>query len=219
MDKKQCSFKTCNRIAKTRGLCDTHDSQNRRGQPLRIPRASPRKTEVSCLFNGCDRWAKKKGLCGTHYDQQLNGIPLREIRPRYPDGLTCVVEYCDRKVVSNFMCKGHAQQFRRVGRVSPFRRVDPTLKRKSQKKSNDKRRAIKRDAFVQDIDRDLILEVSGGVCYLCGWELDIDDWQLEHIIPLSRGGKHAYHNVAASCSPCNLGKSYKDLVQVCTMKF
>ena len=47
-------------------------------------------------------------------------------------------------------------------------------------------------------------------CYLCG------DWlsepaQLDHIIPISRGGHHGYCNVALTHAACNYSKGDKDL--------
>jgi 5-methylcytosine-specific restriction endonuclease McrA len=42
-------------------------------------------------------------------------------------------------------------------------------------------------------------------CYYCGCDLG-DDWQLEHKIPLSRGGAHTLSNLAMSCPECNRDK-------------
>src|SRR5258706_1183763 len=47
------------------------------------------------------------------------------------------------------------------------------------------------------IDRNKVFERDQGVCWIC--ELPISDkWELDHKIPLSRGGHHTYTNVAAS---------------------
>src|SRR5205085_5751073 len=72
-------------------------------------------------------------------------------------------------------------------------------------------KARKRQAFIQDIDKDLIYDIYNGCCYLCGFELE-DGWHLDHIQPLVLGGKHSYANVAPACSYCNLTKNKTTLV-------
>ena len=39
-------------------------------------------------------------------------------------------------------------------------------------------------------------------CQYCGGLAD----SIDHVMPRSRGGEHAWENVAAACRPCNLGK-------------
>lgn len=39
-------------------------------------------------------------------------------------------------------------------------------------------------------------------CQYCGEQAD----SIDHIMPRSRGGEHAWENVAAACRPCNLSK-------------
>jgi 5-methylcytosine-specific restriction endonuclease McrA len=39
-------------------------------------------------------------------------------------------------------------------------------------------------------------------CQYCGDRAD----SIDHVMPRSRGGAHAWENVAAACRPCNLGK-------------
>ena len=69
------------------------------------------------------------------------------------------------------------------------------------------RQARKRGApVVEDIRRADIWERDGGICYLCGLPCDPDNWHLEHLIPLSRGGNHSADNVAASHPECNRAK-------------
>ena len=75
-----------------------------------------------------------------------------------------------------------------------------------------KRCAIKLDAFVEDVDPQVLVERDGTACYLCGTELmfHIDNAvHIEHKTPLSRMGKHSYENTALACVTCNLSKSDK----------
>lgn len=75
------------------------------------------------------------------------------------------------------------------------------------------------------IDKDISLEKlykrDGGICYLCGKLCDYDDYHIDngikicgkrypsvdHVIPLSRGGKHQWENVRLAHLDCNIKKS------------
>lgn len=48
-----------------------------------------------------------------------------------------------------------------------------------------------------------LLAETGGCCIYCGRRLDEFSASIEHIIPLSRGGKNEEINIVASCMPCN----------------
>lgn len=72
----------------------------------------------------------------------------------------------------------------------------------------------------QIVDKDITLEAlyrrDSGVCYLCGKPCDWDDKSnnavgmnypsIDHIIPVSRGGLHAWDNVRLAHFGCNLRK-------------
>lgn len=52
---------------------------------------------------------------------------------------------------------------------------------------------------------------SGFRCEYCNRDLlasfnDYDSWQIDHVIPLSKGGIHEYDNMAVSCKTCNFLK-------------
>ncbi len=42
-----------------------------------------------------------------------------------------------------------------------------------------------------------------GVCYLCDRWVDWDDFELDHVTPISRGGSNAATNLAVSHHRCN----------------
>jgi len=46
-------------------------------------------------------------------------------------------------------------------------------------------------------------------CYLCGEVVLINDRHVDHIVPLSKGGRHVASNLAVACAACNLRKSAK----------
>ena len=73
----------------------------------------------------------------------------------------------------------------------------------------------------QMIDSDITLEAlyrrDSGVCYLCGKQCDWDDKDgnkvgpnypsIDHLIPVARGGLHAWSNVRLAHFKCNVDKS------------
>ena len=90
--------------------------------------------------------------------------------------------------------------------------------------------AIKKDRRIRKIrhmvvDKNITLERlyerDNGRCYICGNVCDWDDYAIEqgvfiaynnypsidHIVPLSKGGKHAWNNVKLACRGCNSRKS------------
>lgn len=52
---------------------------------------------------------------------------------------------------------------------------------------------------------------SGFRCEYCNRDLlasfnDYDSWQIDHVMPSSKGGIHEYDNMAVSCKTCNFLK-------------
>jgi 5-methylcytosine-specific restriction endonuclease McrA len=67
------------------------------------------------------------------------------------------------------------------------------------------RRARKLEAFVEHVDPSTVFEMHGGMCGVCN-EFIAGDFHVDHIVPLSRGGAHAYINVQPAHPMCNLKK-------------
>ena len=55
---------------------------------------------------------------------------------------------------------------------------------------------------------------DGNKCQYCGKKFKSEDLNLDHVIPVSRGGKNSWYNVVCSCVSCNLRKGNKPLVEV-----
>lgn len=75
------------------------------------------------------------------------------------------------------------------------------------------RRALKRDAqgthTLEDVKR--ILEIQNGYCAYCEADLEPTGYHVDHIRPLSRGGRNDIINLVCACPTCNLSKSDKTL--------
>lgn len=73
--------------------------------------------------------------------------------------------------------------------------------------SNSKRRAQKRKTATSNISIYISkLFAEQNYCYYCK---SSDKLQIEHLIPLSRGGGHTEDNVTLACKACNLQKGNK----------
>lgn len=90
-----------------------------------------------------------------------------------------------------------------------WRKRNPGLARMK----DDRRRALKANAFVEDVDIAIVYEASAGICYVCGDHIDpalkfpdLHSLTLEHVHPLSRGGSHSYANCSVSHYRCNSSK-------------
>lgn len=46
-------------------------------------------------------------------------------------------------------------------------------------------------------------------CQYCGIKFRSEDLNLDHVIPVSRGGKSTWENVVCSCIPCNKRKGHR----------
>ena len=81
-------------------------------------------------------------------------------------------------------------------RANPHKEVERTQRRRVRKAANGV-------YLVTDRDYRRILE---SPCVACGSTQDI---QVDHIIPIARGGRHAVGNLQALCRSCNTSKGAK----------
>jgi 5-methylcytosine-specific restriction endonuclease McrA len=61
-------------------------------------------------------------------------------------------------------------------------------------------------AWIEDVDLDVLYKRDEGVCGLCLKPCSRNQASRDHIVPISRGGKHEYSNVRLTHKKCN---SYK----------
>lgn len=80
----------------------------------------------------------------------------------------------------------------------------------------ERRRARKATAFVEDVFIDELLSLHDNRCGICGGAIPLDVKfgsplypHLDHIVPLSKGGKHSYANSQPAHASCNLQKGDK----------
>lgn len=51
-----------------------------------------------------------------------------------------------------------------------------------------------------------------GICYYCKKQFTADELTMDHVVPLSRGGKTEKNNVVACCKACNTEKKSRLLM-------
>jgi 5-methylcytosine-specific restriction endonuclease McrA len=56
-----------------------------------------------------------------------------------------------------------------------------------------------------------VLDRSKGVCSYCSNFVGVAALGPDHVVPLSRGGRHALENIVAACSACNYSKGARDV--------
>ena len=71
----------------------------------------------------------------------------------------------------------------------------PNLPQKDPKRSFD------------EAQRQVIFRRDKGICQICGKECEWNDWEADHIVPWSKGGKTEIENGQVLCSTCNQKKS------------
>ena len=72
-----------------------------------------------------------------------------------------------------------------------------------------RRRAIKLETCVEDCsDKERLLR-SSRFCHWCCVALTPETLEIDHVIPLSRGGHHVPDNLVSTCEHCNRSKGKK----------
>ena len=127
-------------------------------------------------------------------------------------GRPCAFEGCERSHRAKGFCAYHYK----VEFYPDWRTrwpEDPEKRRKGLRKKTQLRRARLRDSEAESIDRDDIGERDGWRCGLCGKKVNRTlayphprSPSLDHIVPLSLGGRHASENVQISHLECNHAK-------------
>lgn len=65
-----------------------------------------------------------------------------------------------------------------------------------------KKSVVKRKSFSPN-ERKIIYKKTKALCYLCGEFVDFDSFEVEHKVPLSKGGTNNLNNLFCSCHCCN----------------
>lgn len=75
------------------------------------------------------------------------------------------------------------------------------------------RRARSAGVSVGIVSYESIVERDGLHCYLCGKPTTENDFEFDHVIPLSKGGPHSVDNVRVTHAFCNRSKKNKNALE------
>jgi 5-methylcytosine-specific restriction endonuclease McrA len=116
--------------------------------------------------------------------------------------------------------RDHAEEFaayQRAWRIANLEKVKATQAARNEKVPEERRliqarrRAARRTGGdLTDAEWQEILEAFDSRCAYCD---SPDRLELEHVVPLSRGGRHTKSNVVPACRPCNRSKGNKTLAE------
>lgn len=110
-------------------------------------------------------------------------------------------ERCKQYYRSNFeRIKEYKKQNRKSYNYDPLKRKELYARRRAR---------LRRARQIERIDRVAIIERDNSTCYLCGRVLKPPEIELDHVIPISRGGLHIATNLKVACRTCNARKYNK----------
>lgn len=87
-----------------------------------------------------------------------------------------------------------------------YRTDHPGQVRNLYRKAAHVRRARELEVFVEAVDPRVVYEMHGGMCGICKEFVAYEDFEVDHIIPIAKGGLHAYVNVQPAHLFCNRSK-------------
>jgi len=86
------------------------------------------------------------------------------------------------------------------GIKSPYKSIEP-IDNTIIQREKEKERKLRNSAW-------WMRKTASGVCYYCGRNVGRKHLTMDHVIPLSRGGKSTRGNLVPACKQCNNMKKY-----------
>lgn len=193
---KSCTFEGCGLPHVARGLCNGHYSQRSRGVDLK-PLVRP---TVGCLFPACDGRHKGKGYCEIHLKQLREGKELKPVVRRmimnHPD--TCTVEGCSKPYKAIGLCAAHQK--------AKWNAENPE---KTRAYVHTRRGYLANAGRFEPYSEKFLRNVYGAKCIYPGCA-ETENLQVDHIVPLSKGGSNHVANLQLLCQYHNLSKHNRD---------
>ena len=162
-------------------------------QPLRedFETDGDKRSRMKCKqYDECGRDAYAKGMCLMHYKRQWRKTDSGQEATQ----------------------RDYAKQVNNPERLAVKRAAMSAWSKANRQKCNAidrKRRMTLRDAYhspTSDLEEALCAFLMPR-CMKCG---GMDRLELDHVVPVSKGGRHEYENFQTLCKRCNSGKKDRD---------
>lgn len=122
-------------------------------------------------------------------------------RDWYQKNREAQLEYCRARYIKNMQDPAWLAKERERKRMEHIKH--PERKRSAVRRRRARAANAQGSHNANDIKR--ILESQGGVCVYCKSSLD-DGYEVDHVVPLSRGGSNSPENLQCLCPSCNGSK-------------
>ena len=114
---------------------------------------------------------------------------------------------CSASTVARNLDPAQAERSRRYAKA--WKRRHPRRARRQVRRH----RARYPERALVDRRRAAVLELHGHVCWLCGGVVEARDLNIDHVIPVSKGGTSALANLRPAHSKCNWEKGTRLLAE------
>lgn len=167
-----------------------------RGEPVRFVHGHNRRKERTVPTEKCcPRCESVKSASAFYADKTKS------------DGLSSYCKTC-RKFVSSESFRANPQKH--LTRMQKWRKVNAG--RQSSLAADYEARKL--NAFVEHVSRCQVWERNQGLCGICGEDADLDNFHVDHIVALARGGEHSYANTQVAHPSCNQRKHANEISHV-----
>jgi ribosomal protein L34E len=155
--------------------------------------------------------------CGKPFSQFKRGRPRKFCNYSCMKRRVQVLEPCQ-----TISCKGCRREFMQKQHSQKYCSIKCQNRTRWRNDNHVRRARIKAQTYIENISHDDIFARDRWRCQLCGVRVlkskrgtqDPRAPELDHIIPIARGGAHVKTNVQCACHACNMAKADKPLGQL-----
>lgn len=135
--------------------------------------------------------------------KKINEIKIKEAHAKYR------LENKEKIIASGVAYRKKNAERERI-RLAEWRKVNPDKWKAQSRRFTTKRRLTKKENGIFFIRKKFLEKIYSSPCIICG---SFDRVQVDHIIPISLGGRHSEGNLQPLCISCNSSKNNKLMVE------
>lgn len=151
-----------------------------------------------CRCRACTTAATQEALAQRARNPESSRESARRWRERNAD-----------KLAARALAYHYEHREQSIAKSAAWRARNPEKMRLYKEQRRARQRGVEAKRFTSD-DWRRIVNRYGGRCAYCGAS---GVMTRDHVVPLSRGGRHAEGNIVPACMPCNQSKTTKLLVE------